>query len=127
MGNVEKVLFHNFKQWEQKQVVKGQQKSVEESFAEYLKETFQIHEKGTNILDILNTMISPSDEVDGVNAIRRNEEACTKRNKRDKRATEDQLASYRKKVDESASKSTYKVFYQAQIQLAVSHVWGNIV
>ena len=106
MGNVEKVLFHNFMQWEQKQAVKGQQKLAEDSFAEYLKETFQIHEKGTNILDIMNTMISPSDEVDGVNAIRRNEQACAKRNKRNKRATEEQLESYRKKVEESTSKST---------------------
>ena len=107
MGNVEKVLFHNFKKWEQKLAVKDKQKSIEDSFAEYLKETFQIHEKGMNILDILNTMISPSDEFDGANAVRMNEVACARRNKRDKRATEEELESYRKKVEESTSKSTY--------------------
>ena len=110
MGNVEKILYHNFKQWKQKQAVKDQHKSIEDSFAEYLKETFQIHEKGTNILDILNTMISPSHEVDGVNAVRRNEVACAKRNKRRKRATEEELASYRKKVEESTSKTTLSIY-----------------
>ena len=110
MGNVEKILYHNFKQWKQKQAIKDQHKSIEDSFAEYLKETFQIHEKGTNILDILNTMISPSGEVDGVNAVRRNEVACAKRNKRRKRATEEELASYRKKVEESTSKTTLSIY-----------------
>ena len=45
-------------------------KSIEESFSKYLQETFQIHEKGTNILDILNTMISPSEEASWANAVR---------------------------------------------------------
>ena len=86
MENVEKVLFHNFKKWEQKQSVKDK-KSMEESFEEYLKETFQIHEKGTNILDILNTMISPSDEASGANAVRSNALACASKNERRKRET----------------------------------------
>ena len=86
MGNGEKVLFHNFKKWEQEQSVKDK-KSTEESFEEYLEETFQIHEKGTNILDILNTMISPSDEASGANAVRSNELACASKNKRRKRQT----------------------------------------
>ena len=87
MGNVEKVLFYNFKQWEQSQPVLDVQKRLEEKFADYMEEAFQITEKDMNILDILNTMISPSNEATGANAIRQNELACTAKTKRRKRST----------------------------------------
>ena len=93
MGNVEKVLYHNFQKWEQNQPDKKKQKSPEDSFAEYLKETFQIHKKGTSILDIFNTMISPSDEASGANSVRRNEEACAAKNQRTKRSIVEKTTS----------------------------------
>ena len=102
MENIEKVLFHNFKKWEQKQSFK---KSMEESFEEYLKEAFQIHEKGTNILDILNTMISPSDEASGANAVRSNALACASKNERRKRETSIDTSTSKKWGRESNQRS----------------------
>ena len=87
MGNVEKVIFYNFKQWEQSQPILAVQKTLEEKFEDYMEETFQIRERGLSILDILNTMISPSNEATGANAIRQNELACSAKNKRQKRST----------------------------------------
>ena len=76
MGNVEKVLFHNFKKWEEEQTTIDKEQPLEDTFADYMKQTFQIYDKGTSIIDILNTMISPSEEASGANAIRNNEQAC---------------------------------------------------
>ena len=88
MGNVERVLYHNFKKWEQ-----TQQNTVEEMFGEYLEETFQIREQGTSILDILNTMISPSDEASGANTVRRNVLACSALKNRRKRSVFEESTS----------------------------------
>ena len=91
MGNVEKALYNNFKNWDETQP--DTQKSLEDRFAQYMEETFQIRDKDMNILDILNTMISPSDEASGADAVRQNELACSNNNKRRKRSTYDEYTS----------------------------------
>ena len=58
-----------------------------------MEETFQISEKGMSILEILNTMISPSDEASGANTVRDNEMACEKNKKRRKRSTNERATS----------------------------------
>ena len=70
MGNVETFLFYNFKKWEKSQPASHVQKTLEAKFAEYMEDAFQIREKGMSILEILNTMISPSDDSSGANAVR---------------------------------------------------------
>ena len=80
---VEKVLFKKFEVW------KVQNNETEDkSLDQYLLETFQIQTKDTNILDILNTMVSPSDESTEANFVMQNQLACRdlpNRNKRKKR------------------------------------------
>ena len=91
MGNVEKALYNNFKKWDEIQPFS--QKSLEYRFGQYMEETFQSRKKGMNVLDILNIVISPSDEASGANAVRENEMACAKNKKREKRDTVEQATS----------------------------------
>ena len=87
MGLVEKVLYANFKKWQDNKTknFKGNN-TMEEDFALYMKDEFQITEKETTILDILDTMIAPSSEASGANGVRENQLAC-KGNERKKRST----------------------------------------
>ena len=90
MDNVEKVLYNDFQRFLQDQDFhNGTTGGQKELYNKYMKEVFQIKEEGTtDILEILSTMISPSDAASGANAIRKNELACSQRNgRRKKRST----------------------------------------
>ena len=77
MGLVEKVLYTNFKKWQDNQTINfNGNNAMEEDFALYMKDVFQVKDKGTNILDILDTMIAPSSEASGPNGVRENQMAC---------------------------------------------------
>ena len=56
MGLVEKVLYNNFIKWKEQN---DNSNTLEDDLSTFMKEIYQITEEGTNILDILNTMISP--------------------------------------------------------------------
>ena len=70
MDTVERVLFHNFRKWNNDQPVNGSIATLDDRLAVYFKETFQITEKGPGILDILSMMISPSAEASDANSTR---------------------------------------------------------
>ena len=77
MGLVEKVLYTNFKKWQDNQTINfNGNNAMEEDFALYMKDVFQVKDHGTNILDILDTMIAPSSEASGANGVRENQMAC---------------------------------------------------
>ena len=80
MDLVEKVLFKDFIKWR-----KDSSESLEDDFSMFMLEMFQIQENGTNILDILNTMVSP--ETSAANAVRKNQMACAKNKIRKRRDT----------------------------------------
>ena len=84
MGNVERKLIEDFGDWRTKN--KRSETSKEElkkDVGDFMEEKFQIKSnqtgKGINILDILDTMISPDIDVDvlfDANSVRENEIAC---------------------------------------------------
>ena len=73
MDQLERVLYNNFKMWNNRTAFENT--TIEEDFAEYMNETFQIAENYINILDILNTMILP--EASEANAVRQNQISCS--------------------------------------------------
>ena len=77
MGLVEKVLYNNFIKWKEQN---DNSNTLEDDLSTFMKEIYQITEEGTNILDILNTMISP--EGLGTNAVMKNELACAAKKRR---------------------------------------------
>ena len=79
MDLVENVLANDFRKWR-----KDSNDSLEDEFSLFMLEMFQIQENGTNILDILNTMVSP--EKSSANEVRKNHMACAKEKKRKRRA-----------------------------------------
>ena len=81
MHLVEKVLYENFKQWKDE----ASNKTSEDEFSSFMEEKYQIKDKGLNILDILNTMISP--KAGETNIVTQNQLACEKRLPRKKRET----------------------------------------
>ena len=76
MELVEKVLYNNFRIWNENQEQKGTEETAKKDFARYMKETFQIDNNGTNIMDVLNMVAAPSVESSSANIIQRNEMAC---------------------------------------------------
>ena len=72
MHLVEKVLYENFKHWKES----ASNKSSEDEFSSFMEEKYQIKEKGLNILDILNTMISP--KAGATNFLTQSQLACGK-------------------------------------------------
>ena len=84
MSLVEKVIYNNFIDWKKDNDKNGFLKA---DFKEFMQEIFQIPDKGTTIMDILNMMITP--ESAGVNEVRRNALACEKKKRRRKRSTID--------------------------------------
>ena len=71
MHNVEKALYHNFLDWNSSQP--SSDLSLEEKLAAFLEEKYQIKEAGISIMDILNTMVSPSDESSDANSVKNNQ------------------------------------------------------
>ena len=79
MGLAEKVLYNNFLIWREEN---ENETTLEEDFAQYMNDVFQIQEKGLNILDILSTLVAP--ESAESNEIRQTVQACLKVAKREK-------------------------------------------
>ena len=81
MDLVEKVLYNDFIKWKPT----NSNDSLEDELSMFMLEMFLIQDNGTNILDILNTMVSPETSV--ANAVRKNQMACAKNKKRKRRDT----------------------------------------
>ena len=62
---MEKALEKNYLAW-----VKSRKRMDDVSAEQYFLETFQIKNKSINIMDIIDTMISPSDESTEANFVR---------------------------------------------------------
>merc|ERR1719483_1439670 len=56
MDLVEKVLYNNFKTWNEKRTKPNN--TINDDFAEYMKDIFQIQDKSLNILDILKMVVA---------------------------------------------------------------------
>ena len=79
MENVKTVLERNFNDWRFQNRKSWDAEDIESLMAEFMRETFQIKDKGVNILDLLNTMISPKVESSlASNGVRENMAACSK-------------------------------------------------
>ena len=93
MDLVEKVLFNDFMKWKS-QTSLNQANSFEDQLSQFMLERFQILDKGTNILGILNTMISP--ETSAANEVKENHLACgkTKTNRRRRSTGQPNLKSF---------------------------------
>ena len=74
MDQVEKVLYANFKNWTNGRLFGNN--TTADDLAEYMREEFQIEDDRVNILDILNTMISP--EAAEANSVRQYQLSCAK-------------------------------------------------
>jgi hypothetical protein len=85
MGLVEKVLYNNFLKWNISQTQENRSNLVEEQVSAFMKDVFEIEDKGINIMDILDTMIAP--EASASNAIRKHQVSCAKKKERRKRST----------------------------------------
>ena len=82
MENVKTVLERNFNDWRFENQRSWATEDIESLMAEFMREKFQIKDKGVNILDLLNTMISPKVETSLVsNGVRENVAACSKKGK----------------------------------------------
>ena len=77
MELVDKVLYNNFNHWRK---LHDNNNSLQDDFSDFMLEYFQITDKDTNILDILNTMISP--ESSAVNEVREHRLACEEKSRR---------------------------------------------
>ena len=87
MSNVERALYNSFREWDQGRSELAREKILGERFEDYMREVFQITEKGLSIMDILDTMISPNQEGSGTKAVVNNELACAEEKRRKKRTT----------------------------------------
>ena len=87
MSNVERALYNNFNEWDQARPEITREKELAERFENYMREVFQITEKGLSIMDVLDTMITPSQEGSGTQAVVNNELACAEEKRRKKRTT----------------------------------------
>ena len=106
MDNVEKVLYNNFRKWNENQDSSTRQAPLENRIARYMKETFQITNPGMSILDVLNMMVSPSDEASNAEAVKQNQVACSKKHSRKKRST----------FDGFTSKDKHQIFFPCLVQ-----------
>ena len=78
MENVKNVLERNFNNWRFQNRKSWDAEDIDSLMAEFMRETFQIKDKGVNILDLLNTMISPKAEISlASNGVRENMAACS--------------------------------------------------
>ena len=82
MENVKNVLERSFNDWRFENQRSWATEDIESLMAEFMREKFQIKDKGVNILDLLNTMISPKVETSLVsNGVRENVAVCSKKGK----------------------------------------------
>ena len=85
LDTVEKVLYKDFLKWEKNRKGTREKKNLKEKWEDYMREVFQIKDKGIDIMDLLSTMISPSENGGNANAVRKNQLACEENKGRVKR------------------------------------------
>ena len=80
MENVRIALEKSFNQWRIEENKSWEESEIPNLMAEFMKEKFQIKARNVNLMDILNTMISPKDVETSVaaNGVRENIEACAR-------------------------------------------------
>jgi hypothetical protein len=78
---VERVLETNFEDWKLRK-----KDNEDKSLDQYMLEIFQIEDENVNVLDIIDTIVAPSDESTEANFVMQNQLACRK-NTRAKRQT----------------------------------------
>ena len=77
MNNVESILWQNFLKWKWDNNKTNLTAEIPDHMAEYMAEVFQITDRTTNILDILDTMVASDVEASAAaNAVRQNAVAC---------------------------------------------------
>ena len=81
MGQLNTVLYNNFKKW-QAEELHEKNLSIEEKMSLYLTNVFLINDTGTNLLDMLGTMIAHSEEAAAANMVRQEMLACRQKNRR---------------------------------------------
>ena len=101
MSNVERALYKNFNEWDQTQPESTREKELAERFEDYMREVFQITEKGLSIIDVMDTLISPTKEGSGTQAVVNNELACAAEKRRRKRTTIGKIGDTLKKRKKS--------------------------
>ena len=79
MSNVEERLLEDFDLWRRTNK-RVKDENIDEDMADYMADTFQIQDRETSILDILNTMISPNVDASlAANGVRENAIACRRK------------------------------------------------
>ena len=86
--NVKVVLEKSFNEWRFEEDKSWEESEIPALMAEFMEEKFQIREGNVNIMDIINTMISPKDvkSILAANGVRENVQACADKNRRKKRS-----------------------------------------
>ena len=87
--NVKLALEKSFNQWRFKENRSWEVTDITSLMAEFMEDKFQIKDSNVNIMDILNTMISPKDVESTVaaNGVRENVQACAAKKNRKKRSS----------------------------------------
>ena len=91
MENVRIALEKSFNQWRIEENKSWEESEIPNLMAEFMKEKFQIKARNVNLMDILNTMISPKDVETSVaaNGVRENIEACARAAKKGRKKRQD--------------------------------------
>ena len=72
LDNVERLLYQDFVKWRSYKSNNATETSLEDQFAAFLNERFQIEKKGVSLMDVLNMMVSPNEEAVNANLVREN-------------------------------------------------------
>ena len=95
--NVKLALEKSFNQWRFQGDKTSEESEIPALMAEFMEEKFQMKEGGNvNIMEILNTMISPKDVESNVaaNGVRENVQACAAKKRRKKRSGKNSQMHY---------------------------------
>ena len=96
MENVRIALEKSFNQWRIEENKSWEESEIPNLMAEFMKEKFQIKARNVNIMDILNTMISPKEVETSVaaNGVRENILACARAAKKGRKKRHDAAADW---------------------------------
>ena len=94
--NVEAALEKRFNQWRLRNKKSWQKSEIPALMVDFMEEKFQMKAGYVNIMDILNTMISPKDVESNVaaNGVRENVQACATKKRRKKRSGKNSQMNY---------------------------------
>lgn len=85
MGLIERALYRNFEKWMEEHRSSLENTSTNKEFFNYMREEFQIKERGESIMDLLSTLIAPSSESSASSGLMKNQLACANGQERRKR------------------------------------------